>query len=536
MRTSGTPESINFMNFNQDATCISAGTSNGYKIFNCDPFGKCYSRHISSVALVEMLYVTSLLAVVGIGEHPNMSPRRLKIINTKRQSTICELTFPTTILSVKLNRERMVVVLEQQIYIYDVSSMKLLHTIETLPNPHGLVALSPIIEHNFLAYPSPPANKNGLSLNTVNEVAATGLQPANSSITSRVGDVIIFDAKSLQPLCVIEAHKAGLAAISLSSDGLLLASASVKGTIIRVFSVETGEKLYQFRRGTYGTKIYSLSFSDDNNFLTASSATETVHIFKLSDEYQVNKLSVYNDVKSRSSSFNSKPPGLQNDQYSKSKLSQKVRFDENKLDSEDDNDNEDEGGDVEVDDDDDDDDDEYELRNEDSNEQDDEVGPLPSTPKKYPEIDLVDESGKKIEPIIDQTRRSVGRLIRKSSQSLGRRAAETMGIYLPKRVTSVLKPIRHFASLKIPASNGTKSVVAMKHLDGNISDSFLEKLKLAAPNLAQDIINNGIASKTMLEVIVVTGNGLFLKYALEGDRGGDCILLSQYSLLDGAAK
>lgn len=55
----------------------------------------------------------------------------------QRQSTICELTFPTTILAVKLNRRRLVVVLEERIYVYDISNMKLLHEIETSPNPQG---------------------------------------------------------------------------------------------------------------------------------------------------------------------------------------------------------------------------------------------------------------------------------------------------------------------------------------------------------------------------------------------------------------
>jgi autophagy-related protein 18 len=48
------------------------------------------------------------------------------------------LTFPTTVLAVRLNRMRLVVVLEDQIYIYDISNMKLLHTIETSPNPQGM--------------------------------------------------------------------------------------------------------------------------------------------------------------------------------------------------------------------------------------------------------------------------------------------------------------------------------------------------------------------------------------------------------------
>ncbi len=96
---------------------------------------------------------------------PNSSPRRLQIVNTKvcslcqaahsvpfrtqadldspdtqRQSVICELLFPTTILAVRMNRKRLIVVLELEIYIYDISTMKLLHTLETGPNPDGELA------------------------------------------------------------------------------------------------------------------------------------------------------------------------------------------------------------------------------------------------------------------------------------------------------------------------------------------------------------------------------------------------------------
>ncbi len=57
---------------------------------------------------------------------------------------ICELLFPSTILAVKLNRKVLVVVLENEIYIYDISNMRLMHVIETTPNPEGMyVVLSP---------------------------------------------------------------------------------------------------------------------------------------------------------------------------------------------------------------------------------------------------------------------------------------------------------------------------------------------------------------------------------------------------------
>ncbi|KAK3805421.1 MAG: WD40-repeat-containing domain protein [Linnemannia elongata] len=251
-------------------SCISVGTKNGFKIYNCDPFGQCYSKSDSSVGIVEMLFSTSLVAIVGAGDRPASSPRRLQIINTKRQSTICELTFPTSILSVKLNRKRLIVVLEDQIYVYDISNMKLLHTIETSPNPQAICALSPSSENCYLAYPSPtpspssPFSKNG-----------------RDDSHGPSGDVLIFNALTLQVVNIVQAHKTSVSNISINSEGTMLATASDKGTVIRIWSIPNAQRLYQFRRGSHSARIYSLSFNLVSTLLCVSSDTDTVHIFKL---------------------------------------------------------------------------------------------------------------------------------------------------------------------------------------------------------------------------------------------------------------
>ncbi|GJJ71126.1 autophagy-related protein 18 [Entomortierella parvispora] len=260
--------SLLFINFNQDFSCISVGTKHGFKIYNCDPFGKCYSKADSSTGIVEMLFCTSLVAVVGAGDQPTSSPRRLQIINTKRQSTICELTFPTSILSVKLNRKRLIVVLEDQIYVYDISNMKLLHTIETSPNPNAICALSPSSENCYLAYPSPlPSTASPFSSRDA---------PRGPS-----GDVLIFNALTLQVVNIVQAHKTSVSNISINAEGTMLATASDKGTVIRIFSIPNAQRLYQFRRGSQSAKIYSLSFNLVSTLLCVSSDTDTVHIFKL---------------------------------------------------------------------------------------------------------------------------------------------------------------------------------------------------------------------------------------------------------------
>lgn len=52
--------------------------------------------------------------------------------------------------------------------------------------------------------------------------------------------------------------------------------------MIRVFSVPGANKVYQFRRGSYPAKIYSMTYNLSSTLLCVSSDTETVHIFKLS--------------------------------------------------------------------------------------------------------------------------------------------------------------------------------------------------------------------------------------------------------------
>lgn len=90
-----------------------------------------------AAGICEMLFSSSLVALAGAGEPPSFSPRKLQIVNTKRQTVVCELSFPTKVLNILMNRKRLVVILEGKLHIYDLSTMKIIHTIDTPPNPNG---------------------------------------------------------------------------------------------------------------------------------------------------------------------------------------------------------------------------------------------------------------------------------------------------------------------------------------------------------------------------------------------------------------
>ncbi len=84
---------------------------------------------------------------------------------------------------------------------------------------------------------------------------------------------------------MISAHTSQLQAMSFSPSGLRIATASEKGTVIRVFSVSDGSRLYELRRGLERTvSIYSLAFSPCGHFLACSSNTETVHVFRMEEK------------------------------------------------------------------------------------------------------------------------------------------------------------------------------------------------------------------------------------------------------------
>ena len=259
---------MNFVTFNQDYSHLAVGTSHGFRIFTTDPFAKCYESKDGNIAIMEMLFSTSLVALI-------LEPRRLQIKNTKRESTICELTFPTTVLAVRLNRKRLVIVLEDQIYLYDIQTMKLMYTIETSPNPMAICALSPSSENCYLAYPLPQKAAAA-------SFAPPSHAPPNSAhMSPTTGGVLLFDAMKLEAINVVEAHKSPLSCMIMNNDGTVLATASDKGTIIRVFSIPDGRKMYQFRRGSMPSRIFSMSFNITTTLLCVSSATETIHIFKL---------------------------------------------------------------------------------------------------------------------------------------------------------------------------------------------------------------------------------------------------------------
>ena len=199
----------------------------------------------SPVALVVNPLLNSMEAMGG-ATSVNKSYRVI-IWDDLKQRSVIELEFAHEVRAVKLRRDKIVVVLPNMIKVFTFQPAPTqLHVFDTVLNMKGLCALSPTSDKALLAFP------------VSGEVSA--VQNANISSTG-LGRVQIVDLANPdnQPITIV-AHDTKLSCLQMNIQGTRLATASDKGTLIRIFDTETGKLLSELRRGTQAATIYSINF------------------------------------------------------------------------------------------------------------------------------------------------------------------------------------------------------------------------------------------------------------------------------------
>ncbi|KAK1346231.1 hypothetical protein QTO34_000084 [Cnephaeus nilssonii] len=251
---------VTSLRFNQDQSCFCCAMETGVRIYNVEPLmekGHLDHEQVGSMGLVEMLYRSNLLALVGGGSSPKFSEISAVLIwddaregKDSKDKLVLEFTFTKAVLAVRMRHDKIVIVLKNRIYVYSFPD-----------NPRKLFEFDTRTTQRkqLLVF---PGHKCG-SLQLV-DLAST--KPGTSSAPF-----------------TINAHQSDVACVSLNQPGTVVASASQKGTLIRLFDTQSKEKLVELRRGTDPATLYCINFSHDSSFLCASSDKGTVHIFALKD-------------------------------------------------------------------------------------------------------------------------------------------------------------------------------------------------------------------------------------------------------------
>ncbi|ODQ78600.1 hypothetical protein BABINDRAFT_9361 [Babjeviella inositovora NRRL Y-12698] len=249
--------------FNQDQGCFAIGHELGFRVYNADPMQLKVKRNFDGgIGSVAMLHRTNYLALIGGGRAPKFPGNKVIIWDDLKRKSSLVIEFMDPVMRVLLSRIRIVVVVRNRVHVYGfLSPPKPLAVFDTAENGHGIADLSvnatPSDAYQILAFPG----------RTVGQIQLVDVSPKGQE-------------RNLVSL--IKAHKAPVRCLVLNRLGTMVASASEKGTIIRVHSTTNTSLLHEFRRGLDRAVVTSMAFSPNGSKLAVLSDKLTLHVFNVS--------------------------------------------------------------------------------------------------------------------------------------------------------------------------------------------------------------------------------------------------------------
>lgn len=131
----------------------------------------------------------------------------------------------------------------------------------------GLCDLCPSLEKQLLVFPGHKCGSLQLvvSYRFLETTALFLINCSNINVTRLFQDLTITKPGTSSAPFTINAHQSEIACVALNQQGSVAASASRKGTLIRLFDTTTRDKLVELRRGTDPATLYWYSLSEGYN-------------------------------------------------------------------------------------------------------------------------------------------------------------------------------------------------------------------------------------------------------------------------------
>jgi|TARA_B110000211_G_scaffold233672_1_gene300538 WD40 repeat protein len=237
-------------NYNEEEDCVIFGTKNGFYVYTLYPQKKIISQKITGgVSKICMLHRSNMFFFVGNLDDEHYNKSIVHIWDDNQKKTVGQIQFNSDIQHMQVYSGYIIISTKDTIYIYHFDNLQLLHTIPTNNNEQGL--FKTCIDKHLLIYPD--NNK-----------------------------MIIYNWLENEKK-EIECHNDYIELFTITKDASYIATCSKKGSLIRIFSIETLELITELRRGTDYVQIVNLSFNKDNSLLLCSSDKGTIHVFSLED-------------------------------------------------------------------------------------------------------------------------------------------------------------------------------------------------------------------------------------------------------------
>ena len=245
-------DNLLYSSFNHTNDCVVFGTLNGFYVYTVSPFKKIISRKImGGVSIVKMLYKSNIIVFVGNDNTSLYPDNKLIIWDDDKQKVIGEIAFNEKIINFILSKTNIIIILYKKIYIYNFKNLNLIKTYNTNNNTLGLCK----VFNDLIIYPT----------NNIGEITISNYKVKNCNNTKS-----------------IKCHENKIQLFNIDKSGQYLVTSSTKGTIIRIYNLQTFDIVKELRRGSDYTTIVDLNFSPDLKYLLCSSIKGTIHIYNMS--------------------------------------------------------------------------------------------------------------------------------------------------------------------------------------------------------------------------------------------------------------
>ncbi|EFX01942.1 phosphatidylinositol-bisphosphate-binding protein [Grosmannia clavigera kw1407] len=221
--------------FNLNCDCFVVATNNGFRVFDAATCKQLAKRVLKEggVGMIQIFGRSNIIPLVVIWDEKKVEFTR-------------EIACSSRVRGIRVLDRKVVVLLQDEVRTYSIDGVpKLDARFPTTSNPAGLCSIS----GTHLAFPGRTAGQVQLVQNQT------------------------------QAVSIIPAHASALGAIALSRDGSLLATASEKGTLVRVWSTANNARVAELRRGVDHVTIFSLGFNPSGTLLACTSDKGTLHVF-----------------------------------------------------------------------------------------------------------------------------------------------------------------------------------------------------------------------------------------------------------------
>lgn len=237
--------------FSEDGRVLGVGLTDGYATFTLCPFEKQFIRKIANQGfnIATTTSDSNLIIVCGSSGQGSLTDHNVCIFDTVNGAIVFEITLPNPVQRLTMTSTMFALATKNEARVYKMDP--------------------PVLYSQYLT-------------------AMNDLVPFDFVMTSK-GFIIGFTGRQLGMLRLIygkndisiTAHNHTLQIIKFNSDGTLVATASTQGTLIRLFSTKTGDKVGELRRGMFTAFISNIAFSEDSLALAICTYHTNINVFFL---------------------------------------------------------------------------------------------------------------------------------------------------------------------------------------------------------------------------------------------------------------